>query len=880
MFPCLSAMCRSVVTSVIIITISCPWSGLMISRRRTEAVIIANATAYNIGKPAVFKCQLKTNDNTVYDLRFESDPTSVAERGTTSVEDNATITLSVPSLFLRDAGTLYCITNKTTLARKLIVVGAPPVAAYNISCVSYNQVSLECNAHVHETPGPLQTRWTIEYKNSGRGGVYAICSSSKECILRINNDRNTNVFFPALRHTFRVNGTNRLGRATRTFEVEPILVVKPDQAENVSALILNSTCLNVTWTDASFSSVDVQYNVTAGLQQVLVPGRIDRQTFWVVVSDVPPFSSVTVSVTSRPLLGGYTSDPTSTTVFMPEDRPSPPVIQAGSFNSVPAGARRKVGVYWQAIPRDRQHGIIRGFRVLVRQIQPRSNRTIVAEVSVPNTSVSALVDANLSMSVNYLMSVQAWTDVGLSDVVDTAQIYIPAVSKIHNTARWVESVLDSAGICDIYWDAVVDGATSTVRLHWCYGQMTSPGYVSCETSIQSRVDDDAAGDGVEVAVEKKSFTACSTCVLHFGVSMETDGINSGIVWNRCRFQKFKAPFVNDVVVSTVTRTSVLVTWGVPCVATNYGRPELINIAITSGNSEPGRCENTRHVTVTAKRYSDSVTLKVGESTMYTVCVRAVGGGVKGPWVTRNVTIPGSIALVPPEVIVGVSVSSSTVAAAILIASIYCCRRKKWFAKIQIQLPTFINNMGHPEQGRFLPPMNALPKTSTATTIKARHCDEAKTIGSNTELGTTHETVGTGLLTYVIAGDDISRDNSINICVDFSSSSSVDGMCANVRNTSLVDEKPENDSMSKKHELRASNFSLRGSDFDSEDRCANLSLSDVWFKGSCGSVEDAGVSDGEFPEYKICVGEEKAHGADGDGVSGHHSILSSWHREIW
>lgn len=159
----------------------------------------------------------------------------------------------------------------------------------------------------------------------------------------------------------------------------------------------------------------------------------------------------------------------------------------------------------------------------------------------------------------------------------------------------------------------------------------------------------------------------------------------------------------------------------------------------------------------------------------------------------------------------------------------------------------------------------------------RHCDEAKTVGSNTELGTTHETVGTGLLTYVIAGDDVSRDNSINICVDFSSSSSVDGMCAYVRNTSLVDEKPENDSMSKKHELRASNFSLRGSDFDSEDRCANLSLSDVWLKGSCGSVEDAGVSDGE---YKICVGEEKAYDADGDGVAGHHSFLSSWHREIW
>ncbi|XP_046566594.1 uncharacterized protein LOC124275147 [Haliotis rubra] len=850
MSACLTVVCRTVVICIII-TVGCPRSGLMISHRRTEAVLTASAVAFNIGKPANFKCRLTTPRNqkdnyTVNDLRFVSVPASLAARGATRVLDNATIAMWVTSLFLNDTGTLYCVTSNKTLAMKLIFVGSPPVAAYNISCISYNQVELGCEVLV--APGQLQTRWTIEYKNRGLGGVYNMCSHSTICALITNDidDPNYNIFYPAFNHTFRVNATNRFGRATKTFEVDPFLVVKPDQVKNVTAWILNTTCLNVTWGDASFSGVAVQYTVTANSQQVFVSGHNDRQMYWIVVCDLRPYSRVVVSVTSRPLHGGYPSDPVSTTHTMQEDRPSGPLIQAGSYTTLAAGARRKIAVYWQAIPRDLQHGVIRGLRVMVRGSEPRRNTSILAEQIVPNTSVSALVDVDLSMSVDYVMSVQAWTNVGYSDVTDRSRIYIPVASQKLTTARWVDAVLVDDDVYDIYWDPVINSATSTTRLHWCYGQMTSPGYVSCETSIQARVEGEADGDGAEVEVGERFVTTCSACVWHFGVSMETDGINSGIVWNQCKFQKFKVPLVNDVVVNRLTETSVEVTWGVPCLMMNYGRPEFIDVAVIPGNIDPGRCDNFHPVTVTAKHDGDSVILKVGGSS-YRVCVRAVGGGVHGPWVRRNVTTPGSVALVPPEVIVGVPVSCSTLAAAILITSIYFCRRKKWFAKIQIQLPTLINHLGNPapEEGRFLPSGNVSSETSTATKMKVSYRDESKTLSN---LESRNETVGTGLLTYVIAGDDVSMDNSIDICVDISSLSSVDG------NTERVGEKVDN--MATKHRMRASNFTLQGS----ESGCGQ----DVWLQGSCAGV--AGSS--EFPDYNVCVGEPCD--TDGDGLDCYHT----------
>ncbi|XP_067660667.1 leukemia inhibitory factor receptor-like [Haliotis asinina] len=843
---CLSVMCRAFIICIII-AVDCPRLGLMISPRKVKAVITASARAYNTGQSADFKCQLKTDHFTVYDLRFVSVPASLATRGTTKVEDNTTMTLSVTSLSVKDTGTLYCVTSNTTLARKQIFVGAPPVAAYNISCVSHNQEELMCQVQV-ATRQP-QTKWTIEYTNRGLRGVYRTCNRSTICAIHINSMDGDKIFYPTYRHTFRVNATNRYGRATKTFEMDPFLVVKPDQVQDVIAWILNSTCLNVTWRDASDSVVAVQYTVTADTQQVLVAGDDDSKTHWVIVCDLLPYSRVVVSVTSRPLQGGYPSDPISATQTMPEDRPSPPVIQAWSYTTLAAGARRKVAVYWQAIPSNQQHGVIRGFRVMVH----RRNTSFVTEHIVPNTSLSVLVDANLSMSVEYVMSVQAWTDVGYSDVTDASRISIPVASQKQTAARWVDVIFVHDDVYDIYWDAVFSSATSTTLLHWCYGQMSSPGYVSCESNIRSRIEGEADGHGVKANVEEKFVTTCSTCVWHFGVSMETDGINTGIVWNKCKFHKFEAPLVNDVVVNRLSDTSVEVTWGVPC-RMNVGRPEFIDVAVILGNTDRARCENSHPVKVAAKHDGDSVTLKVGGSS-YTVCVRAVGGGVSGPWVRRKVTTPVTVALVPREVIVWVPVSCSTLAAAILITSIYYCRRKKWFAKIQIQLPTLINRLDSPasEEGRFLPPMNLSSETSTTATMKASYRDTSKTVSN---LEPRNETVGTGLLTYVIAGDDVSTDNSIDICVDMSSLSSVDG------NLKRVGENPDN--LAKKHRMRASNFTLQDCHSEEHTGYGSRSPSNVWLQGSCGCA----TGSVEFSDYDVCVGDPCD--TDGNGLDSYHT----------
>ncbi|XP_041360402.1 uncharacterized protein LOC121376557 [Gigantopelta aegis] len=480
------------------------------------------------------------------------------------------------------------------------------------NCTSYNMEHMICRIDIVKTEadlGNIPTAWNISWNVTFRyyNGDYRKCDSVEHEGDRIMKCLIKEQFLSKTLYTVKVNAVNLIGSASIQTLVDPLNLVKPNNVANFHVksnraglhlrwhsplecfdkellfIILYST----TWENNTCMCADnvapptihvavpscrghhslihkTGDNLTSLTIDVPVPGChdagsvihtatkccIDKTVLHKTIRSKRLISGVqyTVSILSTPLDGtGYSSEPMCKIISTEEGVPTAaPVVHPWSYSLECEDEELFLALYWKEIPipqrgsRDiKNYSVIRGSQV----------------VSVNGTELSVVLKVDDVQLCSYglqSLSIKAVTEAGASHKMSAVEVNSPA--KVPSRPVSVEKTVDNNKL-HVHWQLQPGSHTADVtRVHWCYGSFYEhTNLVQCQNEIgDKKVINSETDINFNIPFSGNPET-CANCDWRIAVSMETQGISSGLIWEK----NPQGPVIINEISGHMTTTTVV-----------------------------------------------------------------------------------------------------------------------------------------------------------------------------------------------------------------------------------------------------------------------------------------------------------------------------------
>ncbi|KAH3889357.1 uncharacterized protein LOC127867102 [Dreissena polymorpha] len=526
-------------------------------------------------------------------LVFKSDP----ERShwTQTDEIVATFHLSNISAYDNYVNIFCCVESCVPFAPfrqpAILRVYSQPIPLQNFSCEVYNyHEHMSCTWYLGQkylsTPPGIECNFRLpnnsgSWTNCNQRIIWKFQDNFITVVLRSTADGD----FSMKQVDFKMTVVSQCGKnVSEVYQVHTKNIVRPAPAKDLSTVVINSTCIELGYTQTVYLNYSLKYTLTVSSRwnDTKVFTGVSKQAInKQLVCYLHPYTEYTMTVQLQPEHGGLFSSPgTISSITLQSVPSSGPLLIRGGYLWNPQdcirGRHRDLTVYWQEIPDSHKNGDIIYFTA---SLTPLNGGDVLTESDVASkVRQKSFLGQRVRCDTAYTVTVAAYTNIGSSPVNYTIQ-----VSKFSTDLPQPE-----------FWTGIVNqtnvvNETQMVAIHWPQVssevkqklQVQSFTVCYCRKSIGNCQNDvPVRCSSANVSENSVNLTVSFPEDYLYGVSMTTPLGDSGLMWQSCLYLENAEPTKAPLNVNARTGSgdnTIIVLWSpLPC---ESGQPYIESYTI-------------------------------------------------------------------------------------------------------------------------------------------------------------------------------------------------------------------------------------------------------------------------------------------------------------
>ncbi|XP_053394468.1 uncharacterized protein LOC123524766 [Mercenaria mercenaria] len=647
--------------------------------------------------------------------------------------EEKTLAMTIRHVTVNDSGTYICRYGDTDLVQAFrpVHIGEAP-GEPNLTCVSKNLNNLRCSFSLSRQPVNILIDWTMEYR-MGWGTSEVNCFSNSDSVI-ICEPCPEDIWASYHTYTIFVEGVNETYgvQVNKTFTVKTNeSIVKPNPVAKLG-FYNESSNVQLYWDGPRGLTYKSEVNFAMDYK-VTVTSKWDNRTEMIRnaleshkvfnLTDFIPFANYSVMVQAKPTAARrdiYWSSGSTVNFETPNTVSEHSVSMAtGSYLMLDCGQHVMCPIiYWKNPARKFWNGPITGYKVIVEEFE-LSETVVLGHINkrhignepayrlkrvikpssenITGMSVSGALTTTMMRNEDYRVEIMLINSEGVS--ASSSELLIPNWTKGQMLKPvWISVEMDDSSVyISWYIDPKYCAGITTVSYYWCLLDADKPfnsTFVSCKENFDWLTFNITNGCGNETA--HKIGKSHDYSDVKYAVSVETDGVSGGLMWEKFRFNKQDVPekplySVNSEGTSLIIEILYAVYYN-----SEGGRPEQYSVVYSEclqgmGCYSGGGVKKKFMANFTKPVYTINDLKPGSQYSVYVTSENRFGKSVDGELIIRNISkvtgLPNAGDSSNLAVVLG-SVFGSLFLIVIVGVLIILCRKKhnQWTAGAKIEIP--------------------------------------------------------------------------------------------------------------------------------------------------------------------------------------------------